>query len=146
MIHKINFQVSLSDGTTLQEGKGSLREIEGGLSPWLQVLAYLENHSVSIASLVLVADDGRTFNLPSTGKNPNFKPFRDAEKPLSYKVFRCVAQEANWDGKSDPQATQMAIKDWYTVAAAVYNKYELQLWVSETDTRNCWTLVVPTGS
>ena len=143
MIHKVNFQVSLNDGQTLQEGRGSLAEVEGGDSPWRKLLAILEKDSLSIVSLVLVTDDGRTFNLPSSGKNPNFRPFREADKPLSFRVERHVGSESVWDGKSDPNAQEKHLKDWYTVAIAVYNEYELQLWVSELDTKHCWTLAVP---
>lgn len=142
MIEQVRFQVSLSNGETLQEGVGILEEVAGELSPWNKLLQYQRLINAEIVSLCLITKDGRTFNLPSAGKNPSFKPFRVAEKPISYKVQRAVGSEHKFSGKSDQEVPQSSLTDFYTIAVAVYTEYEMQLWVSEINTFNCWTVLV----
>lgn len=142
MIEQVRFQVSLSNGETLQEGVGILEEVAGQPSPWRKLQAHLGLNDIKIVSLCLITKDGRTFNLPSAGKNPSFKPFRVAEKPISYKVQRAVGSEHKFSGKSDQKVPQSTLTDFYTIAVAVYTEYEMQLWVSELNTYNCWTVLV----
>lgn len=140
LTHKILWQVSLSNGETFQEGKGKFEEIQGDLSPWQRLLGYLQTQELHITSLSLIdLPSGSVHNLPSMGKNPNFEPFRKAQKPLFYGMNRCIATEANWDGVADPESSQ--VREWYTVAKAVYPEYSLQIWVSELDGRNSWILI-----
>lgn len=138
--HNILWQVSLETGETYQEGKGKFEEIEGDLSPWNKLLEYLKETDTRITSLSLVnSKTGSTYNLPSMGKNPNFKPFREAQKPLFYGLMRCVAFETEDTDMGDP--TKSEKKDWYTVIKAVYPEYSLQIWVNELNTKDSWTLV-----
>lgn len=137
-IHKVNFQVSLNDGRTLQEDKGILAEVDGKLSPWNILKEILsDSFTLRIVSLSLLTDDGQTYNLPSAGKNPNFGPFRQSEIPKSYRVERAKATESVRLDVAD-----LDIKEWYTIAVAVYNEYELQIWVSELDPKHSWSLVI----
>jgi hypothetical protein len=133
----VHWRVSLSSGETFTEGVGIFAEVEAGNSPWQKLLALVETDGTQITSLVLVTDDNRTFNLPAAGKNPKFRRFALAGKPDSYRCERALGTDRNVHGKIINE------QDWFTIAVAVYNNYELQLWVSENDTRNCWVLVVP---
>lgn len=142
MVEKVRFQASLSSGETCQEGVGLYQEIKGEPSPWRRLKAYMGLTNAEIVSLSLITADGHTYNLPSAGKNPNFKPFRVAEKPITYEVRRAVGTELKIGGTIDPTTSRGELKDFYTIAVAVYTEYELQLWVSELDPKNCWTLVV----
>jgi hypothetical protein len=135
-MHKVRWQVSLSDGTTHQEGGLTFPEIMGEASPWNQLLSYLDLKNLSITSISLFTADGKTFNLPSLGKNPKFKIFPDI-KPHGFKMFRIIAQEANI---VEGQIGEPEVADWYNVIEADYGVCKLQLWVDERNF-NCWAAV-----
>jgi len=139
--HKILWQVSVNNGETFQEGKGQFQELDGELSPWNRLLEYLKMWKLEITSLSLVNPaNGTTYNLPSKGKNPNFRPFREAQKPLFYGMYRCVASERMREDTSEEFGAPET-KEWYTVIKAQYPEYTLQLWVSEMNPKDSWTLV-----
>ncbi len=138
--HQILWQVSLNNGETHQEGKGKFQEFEGELSPWNKLLEYLKMWKLEITSICLInPKTGATYNLPSKGKNPNFAPFRDSQKPIMYGMYRCIAMEKMRadSGEFGDQET----KEWYTVIKAQYPEYSLQIWVSEMNPKDSWTLV-----
>jgi len=130
------WQVSLSNGQTFFEGKGDFTEIKSALSPWQRLLKYMSVNNAQITSLSLYTRDGRTFNLPSVGKNPKFRPFAVAEKPIDYMLERYYGQDMDITGKG------IGPSDHFTTISAVYADYRLQLWVDENNTRNSWVLVV----
>ena len=134
---RICWQVSLSTGETFFENKGRFEEIAGELSPWQKLQKYLAEAGAEITSLSLFTEDGRTFNLPSAGKNPKFQEFTGLEKPIDFQVWRKLASDI-CDGKVKIDGNS----EFYTVAEAVYPDYKLQLWVDELNIRNCWVLVV----
>lgn len=138
MTHNVAWQVSLSNGETVSEGLGRFSEVEGEISPWQKLLVYLSENNLQITSLSLV-NVYRTFNLPSAGKNPKFRPFSLSPKPLGYECRRYVSREAH-TGKELALASPHEL---FTVGVAIYKDYELQLWVDENATENCWTLLVP---
>lgn len=143
--HKAKWQVSLSNGETFFEGKGSFKEIEGELSPWQRLIRYTADKKIEITSLSLYTDDGRTFNLPSLGKNPKFRPFLEVDKPIDYNLARYVARDISGIKEgNEGKVTSVKVSDWFTVAEAVYSTYKLQLWVDENNPKNCWVSVVPT--
>lgn len=133
------WQVSLSNGETFYEGKGNYIEYENQPSPWQRLNKYIIEKGVDITSLSLYTKDGRTFNLPSSGNNPKFRPFQLADKPLDYNVVRYLAREHNFDNGN---LKKLKISDHFTVAEAIYPDYKLQLWVDEMNTNNSWVLVV----
>ena len=137
--HQVKWKISLSNGETFHEGKGIFQEIVGELSPWQKLLGYMANGSFVITSLSLWTDDGRTFNLPSAGKNPKFVIFNQSENPVGYRMFRAYGREASI---AQGQRMEKAGEDLFTVAEASYRDCLLQLWVDENDTRNCWTVVI----
>jgi len=138
-LHRINWQVSLSNGETCYEGKGAFEEIPNQLSPWQKLLRYMGEGGFFITSLSLFTDDGRTFNLPSAGKNPKFAMLNKAEKPIDYKMFRAYAREASLNKENK---FEQSGEDLFTVAEAIYKDYSLQIWVDEHNTKNCWSLVI----
>lgn len=140
--HNVSWLVSLSNGETFLEGKGKFAEIPNEPSPWQKLIKYTAEKKVLITSLSLHTKDGRTFNLPSLGKNPKFKPFSEARKPLDYNLFRATSREM---GAVKGRAENIKISEWYTVIEAIYPSYKLQLWVDEMDTRNSWVLLVENG-
>ena len=138
-LHKVKWQVSLTNGETLFEGKGDFKEIRGQSSPWQRLTKYIIENSLDITSLSLYTDDGRTFNLPSKGKNPKFREFSLMDKPLDFNFAHKLARNIMKDGTSIESG-------WFTFIEAIYPTYRLQLWVDENDTRNCWVLSLPNGS
>lgn len=138
--HNVKFKVSLSNGETFFEGKGDYVLIPGELSPWQRLQKYIADKQLLITSLSLYTDDGRTFNLPSAGRDPKFRPFATAEKPLDFNYCHYVAREHDIVGQ---QIVNTVPSDWFTVIEAIYQTYTLQLWVDENNTRNSWVLVVP---
>lgn len=136
--HKIKWQVSLSNGEMCYEDKDAFIEVAGELSPWQKLLHYTTVRKVTLTSLSLVVD-GRTFNLPSAGRNPKFRVFDAGQNPLVYNMFRAYAREAGYgkDGLAESGS------DLFTVAEAVYRDYKLQIWVDEHDPRNSWSVVLP---
>lgn len=128
----VKWFVSLSNGETFFEGKGKFTVVNGEPSPWNKLLQYLKDKELRITSIGLYTDDGRTFNLPSAGRNPKHFVFQEKDKPIGYNMFRAFGTDK----------TPNAIADIYTVIEAKYDNYKLQLWVSENDTSNCWVVVV----
>ena len=137
--HNVKWQVSLSNGETFFEGKGKFVEIPGEKSPWQRLIAYTAEHKVTITSLGLYTKDGRTFNLPSLGRNPKFREFSLLPPPLDYDVNRHISREMDVTGK---EITGTKISEWFTLAVAIYPDFQLQLWVDERNTKNSWVLVV----
>jgi hypothetical protein len=137
--HNVKWQVSLSNGETFFEGKGNYQEIPHEKSPWQRLIKYIAENKLKITSIALYTDLGQSFNLPSSGKNPKFKAFLDAEKPIDYNMFRSLAREAH---VVNMKAEKAKISDWFTTIEAIYSNYKLQLWVDEQNTKNCWVLVV----
>ena len=62
-----------------------------------------------------------------------------AEKPFDYEMCRKLGRDII---KSDDGVKQTYSDDLFTVIVAYYDSYQLQLWVDENNTKNCWTLVV----
>jgi len=141
--HKVKWHASLSNGGSFFEGKGDFSERKGEKSPWQRLITYTVENKVEITSLSLYTDDGRTFNLPSAGKNPNFKEFVDIEKPIDYNAFRKLGQNHNVVREGgEARITGSEIADLFTCIEAIYPDYRLQLWVDEFNTENCWVLVI----
>jgi hypothetical protein len=130
---------SLSNGQTFAEGKGDYVEIKGELSPWQRLRRYIVDKRVEITSLSLYTRDGRSFNLPSSGRNPKFRPFDVAQKPIDFILSRYFGRDLD---VVDNKIVGLSPSDHFTVIEAIYPDYKLQLWVDENNTRNCWTLVV----
>ena len=135
--HIAKWMVSLSNGENHYEEKGSFKTIDGELSPWQRLLAYLEANSLKITALSVYTDDGRYFNLPSAGKNPKFKAFGEATPPLGFKQFRQLGGDVVDNGDGTGTITS---PDLFTVVEAQYETHNLQLWV-DNKTLNCWTII-----
>lgn len=100
MKHKALWTVSLSDGSTLYEGKGDYATVEGRKSPWLRLLDFLnDNPDVRITSMALYAGD-TVWNLPSAGKSPKFATSANAPKPVSYRFSRQAIRDIFMPGKA----------------------------------------------
>lgn len=128
---KISWKVGLSNGFNFTEGKGeTFKEVPGELSPWLKLQEYLKKENAHITSMCLVTEDNRTFNLPSAGNNPKFRMFQELDKPTEFKFFRAFASDSNGGNP-----------DYFAVIQATYPNYKLELWVDETNPKNCWVLV-----
>lgn len=139
-LHNVKWKVSLSNGETLHEEKGEYISVKGELSPWQKLLAHLEETNARVTSLSLYTDDGQTFNLPSAGKNPQFKMFNTAPIPKAYKMFRQFGQD--YDGKHKLHFTVAeAMYELANNTGAVVARLILQIWVDENNTRNTWSLV-----
>jgi hypothetical protein len=132
--HNVKWKISLSNGETFYEGKGKFKDISGLKSPFQRLLDYTLDTKTYITSLSLYTDDGKSFNLPSAGKRPQFKEFSNLEKPLDYNICRKITRKISRIG--------FETDEWFTVAEAIYPKYKLQLWVDEKNPKNCWVLTV----
>lgn len=139
---KVRFIASLSNGETIIEGKGDFEYIDGQQSPWLRLVRHAVDKQLEITSLALFTPDGRTFTLPSRGKNPKFKAFLDSEKPIDYQIERKLSREMVMgkpvNNKSPIQSQK--IVGHYTVGVAIFPDKRVEVWVDEGDTRNSWFL------
>jgi len=124
---KLNWIAGLSNGETLIEGEGVVSRIDGELSPWWKLQAYLKEKDLTINSFYL-ARGGRHFNLPSI--NPKF----GGEKPVGYNCFRRV--------RSDGLAGDTSNDEFYTCAEAIYEDFTVQLWIDEQDTNKSWVNII----
>lgn len=129
--HTVQWSVGLSNGENAYEGVGCFAMVPGELSPWQKLMAHIVDKQLSITSIGLRTADGRMFSLPSAGRNPKFKAFDDAPKPIDYKFYRKIAGDVTGGEMKDP--------DQFTVIVALYDGYQTQLWVNEK-TLNCWVL------
>lgn len=142
---KIRFIASLNNGETIVEGKEPFNYINGEVTPWNRLMRYIAEMKLEITSLSLFTPDGRTFTLPSRGRNPKFKEFADSEKPVDYTIERKLAREQDAVKHADGQIETTGpatLKGHFTVAIAYFPTYKLELWVDELDTRNSWYLVI----
>ena len=130
--NNVKWQVSLSNGETFFEGKNEYTKVAGELSPWNKLLAYISANNLTITSISLYTDKGKTFNIPSTGRSPKFHAFSEAKKPVSLNFFRKAAKDAMGDSDFEH----------YAVIEATFEDCKLQLWVSEEDGANCWVMVI----
>lgn len=134
---KVLWTVSLSNGENVYEEKGDFKTIDGELSPWQRLIAYMAEKGVSITSLSLYSNDGRRWNLPSGGNNPKFHAFGVAPKPYAYKFMRKVAAEQRSDGTGNGE--------WEDLHVIIEARYEdgkaLQVWVDD-ETGNSWSLII----
>ena len=133
--NRVRWFVGLSNGNMVHEGVGDFEVVGNELSPWSRLLQMVVENNLKITSLGLVTDSGQTFNLPSLGSHPKFRPFYSANMPIDYRMFRTVAMALNKKGGKIRE-------DRYAVIEAVYEDRRLQIWVSENDPRNCWTLTL----
>lgn len=130
----VGWKVSLSNGETLYSGKGDYIPAPDKLSPWNRLKKHMQDHDLRITSLSAYSDDGRTFNLPSAGRNPRSPIFKDqATQPIGYNFFYCATSStnANFDDASS-----------YIVIEAIYEKYKLQIWVDRNNPDHCWSAIV----
>lgn len=137
--HNVCWQVSLSNGETLFEEKGDYKWLPDVVSPWSRLMDYIVINGLEITSLALYTRDGKTYNLPSLGKNPKFQEFNKAQKPIDYQVSRKVSREMKFVDNVVQNTETVSL---YTVASAFFNGYELQLWVDENNTKNCWVVTL----
>ena len=131
----VKFKVGLSNGDTFYEGKVPFELIGGELSPWLRLKDYLARGGVQITSLALYTDGGQTWNLPSAGKNPKFSAFSDLPKPKEFNYKRIVAKDIDFSNSEEV----------FVVIEALYDGFTLQVWVSEGNPKNSWTLSKEVG-
>lgn len=131
---KVKWVISLSNGETHYEDKGDFKIIEGELSPYQRLLSYIKENNLTITSLGLFDDKNRRWNLPSLGKNPKFRAFDTAEKPLGYRFFRIMGADVLNGGEKENI-------DNYTVIEAQFKNYNLQLWVRDEEPCESWVLV-----
>lgn len=139
---QVKFIASLSNGETVVEGKADFKYIDGNHTPWIRLVRYATENKLDITSLSLFTPDGRTFTLPSRGKNPKFKAFDDADKPLDYQIDRKLGREQK--GVRMPnggvELGKVEIKGHFTVGVAYFADHKVEVWVDEEDTRNSWYL------
>ena len=132
--HKVKFKVSFSNGETFYEGKGKFVEIEGEKSPAQRMFDYQDENELDITSMSLYLSNGQEFHLPSRGKNPKFRAFDEATKPLDYNVFRKIARNVSLSGE-----VQQA--DHFTCIESIYEDHSVQLWVDEQAPHSSYVLM-----
>lgn len=150
-IPKVRWQASLSNGETFYEGKAPFDFKYGEKMPWNRLERYIVDKKVNITSLALIFGD-RSYNLPSIGKNPNFREFALQPQPLDYNVYRKLATDRGYD---DGVIGDIKKSDHFTVAEAVYGveikaqdgetkaslNFKLQLWVDEKNPKNSYLML-----
>lgn len=136
--HFVKWKVSLDNGENCYEGKGNFQELAGELSPWQKLQKHITDNGLKITSLSLYTDCGKTWQLPSLGLNPKFSEFSTGKKPDSFNFCRKIARDSN---VVDFQAQKSRVVEWYTVAIAIYEGFEVQVWVDELNISNSWVVV-----
>lgn len=133
MKHKALWSVSLSDGSSYQEGKGDYAVIEGELSPWRRLLAFIDDRKLTITSIAIRSGE-LAWNISSMGRNPKFRAFCDAPKPIRCKFFRKMGV--------DVRGPHKGIEAHFSVIEAEYaDGRKIQVWVDEK-TLSSWTLLM----
>ncbi len=133
--HQALFQVSLSNGETIFEGKGDYQGIEGQPSPWQRLLSHLAVSAATITSLAIYAG-ARRYMLPSVGKGgPNFIAYQEAPRPIGFTFYRKLGQNLNATMQPTSNAEVFAVAQ-----ATMPDGSKLELWVSDENPDNCWTL------
>ena len=132
--NNVKWAIGLSDGNNAYEGKGRYEIKQGGLSPYQRLLKDIKDSGVFITSLSLFTDDGRTWNLPAIGRNPKFRIFNQAEKPMEYRFFRTMG--------ADIMSGQPTAQDKFAVIEAIYLNRKLQIWVDENNPDNSWSVII----
>lgn len=135
MDYKVKWTVSLNNGETHYEGKGLFLEVAGELSAWNKLQNYLSENNLTITSLALYTDEGRRWNLPSSGKNPKFRAFDMAEKPFKYTMERKVGLD--WDDKQNSDI-YTTINSWFDIEGSIY---KFTIWVDDRNPNNTWSVV-----
>lgn len=137
-MHKVLWTVSLSNGETFYEEKGNFKTIEGELSPWQRLLAYIVEKQLNITSLSLYTNDGRRWNIPSTPTKdsaPRFRQLEGMQRPHSHKFYRKMAGEVN-------QVTgEVTKQEHYHVIEAGFKHHNIQVWVNDEGTVS-WSLII----
>lgn len=124
---KARWFASLSNGENATEGKGKFKEIPGELSPWRRLLVYLKENNLYITGMQ-IRMEGKVWNLPSMADNPRFK----TSKPNSYNHFRLFSGDIG--KKKIPD-------ELYCVITAIYDDFEVQLWVNEATGNESWVTI-----
>lgn len=139
--HRVMWAASLSNGEDAHENKGKFLHVDGERSPWGKLVAYMKETGTRVTSLRLVVADGRTFNLPSSGKRaPKFDNFHGAAKPHTLRCYRAYGQDSVYDVEAGTTTPIPGTQDLYTIIEAEYFTHKTQLWVSEENTRDCHVL------
>jgi len=126
------FKAGLSNGETAIEGKGRFEVIPGELSPINRLYEYIADEGLTITSLSIVTPEGHEFHAPSASKAPRFHAFGDAQKPLSYQIYR----KAGGDVVGDNTEFEL-----FTVVETAFEGFSTQLWVSHARPYQAYTLV-----
>jgi hypothetical protein len=139
--HNTFFQVSLSNGETIFEGKGDYKEIEGQPSPWQRLLLHLRETKTHITSLAIYSG-GRRYMLPPMSKGgPNFVAFQSCDRPVGFSFFRKLGQNMNDERES------VGSEEIFAIAQAQFDDGTfLEIWVSNDNPDNAWTLRAPKSS
>jgi len=146
--HNVRFSVTVSNGEVFYEGAGILEEVLGEISPWQKLHKYLINNKLYITSLSLHTDQS-TYHLPSPLKASNFGSFREAKNPIDYDLKRSIGREKTMTRpeKGEFSEGDVVVKEWFTVGVAIYDAYDLEIWVDEFGKDKgidaCFTVIVP---
>lgn len=133
MNSNISWKVSLNNGESFQEKQKPFDIIPGELSPWKRLEKYVQDNNLAITSCALFYKD-KLYNLHSTGGSPRFQRFSLVEKPIKYRVERVLGTDIS------PQ-NKVLSTELFTIAIAEYKNYDLELWVSDKNPSNSWSLV-----
>jgi hypothetical protein len=143
---KVKFIASLSDGSTIVEGKNDYAWIDGQKSPWVRLVNYAIKNKLLITSLSLLAPSGAVVTIPPVGKfakSVAFSGRTEADVPVDYDVSRYIERAIMGHKTPDGKSTieEVSIEKHYTIASALYKKFKIQVWVDEFDPRNTWVTI-----
>jgi hypothetical protein len=134
--HNVGWKVSLSNGETFYEGKGAYEVQKGTPSPWHRLQDHIKSNDLKITSLSLYSKEGMNWHVHSPGNSPRFQEFEKEPKPVELRIFRAMTSGGGGINGA-------YVETHFTVAQAKYPDYILQMWVSETDPKNCWAITLP---
>lgn len=136
---KIRWLASLSDGSTAIEGEPPFHSVRGELSPWGKLLKHIEESGHKITGMrVQIERDGlptMTINLPSlrtdgrSGRHERYTHITP-RLPIRFEQGRRI------------EGTVGGAVDWsHLFIAAVYEDYEVIIFVDEKDGNEAWIVV-----
>lgn len=141
---KVFFIVALSNGEMAVENRGKWCWEKGKPSPWNRLIRFAVENKLTINSLSLSTPHGVTYTLPIAGGRPRFRGFADekAQKPLDYEVKRFLARDMGIVATGNVgEVEKVEVAEFYTIAEAIYKEYTVQVWVSELNQKNSYTVV-----
>lgn len=147
---KISFIACLSNGEIAVENKTPWEWIDNSPSPWNRLIRYAAKKKVNITSVSLLLPNGKTLTLPLASGKSRFIGYANItpeEKPLDFEVKRYLERAMQGTAQNGVATIEkVGIREFYTIAEAIYKDFTLQLWVSELGDLHSYVVIKKHGN